>query len=93
MHKDTPPMTRLSFWLLALSAAAAVPGIQPGPGPVTLIENGQARVAIFAPARRQAPRPPHQVENQIAPRCTRETVNELGTGGLLAPVVLCRKKD
>jgi hypothetical protein len=29
---------------------------------------------------------------QISLFCTREFLNELGTGGLLAPVVVCREK-
>ena len=31
-------------------------------------------------------------ENQVTLWCTREFLNELGTGGLLAPVVLYREK-
>jgi hypothetical protein len=32
-------------------------------------------------------------ENQVSLLCTREFLNELGTGGLLAPVVIYREKD
>jgi hypothetical protein len=32
-------------------------------------------------------------ENQVSLLCTREELNEIGTGGLLAPVVLYREKD
>ena len=32
-------------------------------------------------------------ENQLALFCTREFLNELGTGGLLSPVVIYREKD
>jgi hypothetical protein len=32
-------------------------------------------------------------DNQISLLCTRETLNELGTGGLLSPVVIYREKD
>ena len=34
-----------------------------------------------------------QREAQISLFCTREFLNELGTGGLLSPVVLYREKD
>ena len=32
-------------------------------------------------------------ENQVSLLCTREELNEMGTGGLLSPVVLYREKD
>ncbi|MDA1139882.1 MAG: beta galactosidase jelly roll domain-containing protein [Planctomycetota bacterium] len=53
------------------------------------IFSGYCTPALFevSPAIRR------NAENQISILCERTFVNELGTGGLLAPVVICRERD
>jgi hypothetical protein len=92
---EIPPNKKVCLWLGATDGRAKVfvngahVPWRDAAGKQSEMFDGYCAPASFDITRAIRP----EAENRIAILCDRHFINELGTGGLLAPVVIYRDKD